>query len=304
MSKRRIPPPPPAASLASYSLGRDNHEAPTAATTPPFAFSSSQLSSSSTIFDPNLHGAHAHNYSSASPVNIPSNDLRMHNNRNRSYGSASDFQSSPRSILMEGSPQTGMPMLGRGSPLPFPSGTDRRATSSTENMNEVMVNRNIASIGPTALSSDYALGVVFAQFSHIADKKMELILHMGIDAEVDFRKLLAVGMDPTFDKLICSLSSLAICQQKQVIDAVMRWRRTTIEPLDPALLRRITESAPLSRARDVPSILKERQSLASVYILCRALIEIVKNFTPETLPEDLGENLEEIVFNQLKRADP
>lgn len=59
------------------------------------------------------------------------------------------------------------------------------------------------------------------------------------DAEVDFRKLLAVGADPAFDKLIRSLSSLAICQQKQVIDAVMRWRRAKIEPLDPALLRRV-----------------------------------------------------------------
>ena len=47
-----------------------------------------------------------------------------------------------------------------------------------------------------------------------------------------------------------------------------------------------------------------RMQLASVYILCRALIEIVKSFTFDTLPEDLGENLEEIVFNQLKKADP
>lgn len=51
------------------------------------------------------------------------------------------------------------------------------------------------------------------------------------------------------------------------------------------------------------SSLHKRQ-LASVYILCRALIEIVKSFTSKTLPDDLGENLEEIVFNQLKKADP
>jgi hypothetical protein len=67
-------------------------------------------------------------------------------------------------------------------------------------------------------------------------------------------------------------------------------------------------------------VLKERQSvsitnrtiigfltqiqLASVFILCRALIEIIKKLTPGSLPDDLGENLEEIVFNQLKKADP
>jgi hypothetical protein len=34
------------------------------------------------------------------------------------------------------------------------------------------------------------------------------------------------------------------------------------------------------------------------------LIEIIKRLTPGSLPDDLGENLEEIVFNQLKNADP
>ena len=56
---------------------------------------------------------------------------------------------------------------------------------------------------------------------------------------MDFRKILASGADQTFDKLIKSLSSLATSQQKQVIDAVMRWRRAKIEPLDPALVRRV-----------------------------------------------------------------
>ena len=56
---------------------------------------------------------------------------------------------------------------------------------------------------------------------------------------MDFRKILASGADQTFDKLIKSLSSFATSQQKQVIDAVMRWRRAKIEPLDPALVRRV-----------------------------------------------------------------
>jgi hypothetical protein len=34
------------------------------------------------------------------------------------------------------------------------------------------------------------------------------------------------------------------------------------------------------------------------------LIEIIKRLTPGLLPDDLGENLEEIVFNQLKKAEP
>ncbi|KAL0081852.1 cell morphogenesis N-terminal-domain-containing protein, partial [Phycomyces blakesleeanus] len=124
------------------------------------------------------------------------------------------------------------------------------------------------------------------------------------DAEVDLCKLLGKGADPSFDKLFISLASLASSQQKAVIDAVMRWRSEMVEPLDPALIKRISESAPLSRTREVESVLKERQSLSSVYILCRALIEIVRRFSADTCPESVGENLEEIVFIQLKKPDP
>ncbi|CAO3652266.1 unnamed protein product [Mucor fragilis] len=153
-------------------------------------------------------------------------------------------------------------------------------------------------------SSDYALKVIFSQFEHMADAKMSIILNMGVDADVDLKRILGHGSDPNFDKLIYSLSSLAATQQSGVIDAVMRWRKVKVEPLDPLLIKRVSDSAPLSRSREIQSVLKERQSLASVFILCRALIEIIKRLTPGSLPDDLGENLEEIVFNQLKKADP
>ncbi|KAL9557808.1 hypothetical protein MBANPS3_001199 [Mucor bainieri] len=153
-------------------------------------------------------------------------------------------------------------------------------------------------------SSDYALKVIFSQFEHMADAKMSIILNMGVDADVDLKRILGHGSDPNFDKLIYSLSSLAATQQSGVIDAVMRWRKFKVEPLDPLLIKRVSDSAPLSRSREIQSVLKERQSLASVFILCRALIEIIKRLTPGSLPDDLGENLEEIVFNQLKKADP
>lgn len=48
----------------------------------------------------------------------------------------------------------------------------------------------------------------------------------------------------------------------------------------------------------------ERKSLCSIYILCRVLIEVVKQATEASLEEDLGRKLEEIVYNQLKTTDP
>lgn len=269
MPNRRIPPPPPTAASSSnpFSDPPDITQLPPPQVASLVPFTSSQVSSSSTLVDNHSSSSHTRQHTPVSPVNIPtSNVTRFHSTRNRSTGSSTDFQASPRSFVLEGS----SPHHVERSNSPFGMTTSspskehfrhRRGKSSTDQTQDPAVSsRIVSSCGPTALSSDYALGVVFAQFENVADKKMELILNMGVvsarekgresawmmllikyekDAEVDFRKLLAVGADPAFDKLIRSLSSLAICQQKQVIDAVMRWRRAKIEPLDPALLRRV-----------------------------------------------------------------
>ncbi|KAK9465367.1 cell morphogenesis N-terminal-domain-containing protein [Lipomyces arxii] len=46
----------------------------------------------------------------------------------------------------------------------------------------------------------------------------------------------------------------------------------------------------------------DRKSLISIYILCRVLIEVVKQ--TEVLGDEMGDKLEEIVFKQIKTADP
>ena len=55
---------------------------------------------------------------------------------------------------------------------------------------------------------------------------------------------------------------------------------------------------------DAQAILKERKMLAANYILNRVLIHIVKKLKEDQLPKELGEKLEEMVFNQLKNVDP
>ena len=63
--------------------------------------------------------------------------------------------------------------------------------------------------------------------------------HIYKDTDVDLRKLLGHGSDEQLDKLIYSLSSLAATQQSAVIDAVMRWRKLKVEPLDPTIIKRV-----------------------------------------------------------------
>lgn len=59
----------------------------------------------------------------------------------------------------------------------------------------------------------------------------------------------------------------------------------------------------IAQARDT-TIQAERKSLASIYILCRVLIEVVKQTSFETMGDDLGGKLEEIVYTQMKTTDP
>lgn len=59
----------------------------------------------------------------------------------------------------------------------------------------------------------------------------------------------------------------------------------------------------ISKARET-AIQAERKSLASIYILCRVLIEVVKQISTQVMGLDLCNKLEEIVYNQLKTTDP
>jgi len=50
-------------------------------------------------------------------------------------------------------------------------------------------------------------------------------------------------------------------------------------------------------------ILRDRQQRCAIYILCRALIEVVKHTTADALTDDIASRIEDIVFRQLVRQD-
>lgn len=51
-------------------------------------------------------------------------------------------------------------------------------------------------------------------------------------------------------------------------------------------------------------MLADRRSTISIYILCRVLIEVIGQTTLACVTEDMAEKLEDIIFNQLRSADP
>ncbi|KAK3819569.1 MAG: cell morphogenesis N-terminal-domain-containing protein, partial [Benniella sp.] len=184
--------------------------------------------------------------------------------------------------------------------------------------------------------SEFALKMLFTQFVKTAEAKLNSMIHLPLqDSEPDILSPLKQGVDPKFDKLLESLGSVARHRPKPVIDCVMLWRKGKIESLDDPSAKPSSYVArsfvsrshrnnqdnayltfggrPLFRRgewsinfkfRDPKAVVKERKSIVSLFIMSRALIEIVRQVQKDSLPDELGSRLEETVFNQLESVDP
>lgn len=166
-----------------------------------------------------------------------------------------------------------------------------------------------------------------------AERKLTLCLGYSVDSEPRIHEILGEGNDPAFDKIIASLGYIARRKPKPVIDSVMFWRKSKSEAAAAAATQAngggsgSNSSSPAqSHSRggsrtDVSSatiidpksgqadareaaIMADRKSLVSIFILCRVLMEVVRQTPPDVLGNDLSEKLEEIVFKQLRSAEP
>jgi hypothetical protein len=118
-------------------------------------------------------------------------------------------------------------------------------------------------------------------------------------------------VDTTLDETLQSLGKIAQKHAKSVVDSIMRWRRSQYEPVSAEMLRAYTSSSPSHSYRrpavtvDIPALLNERKSLASIYIMCRALIAVLKSIegVKDALGEALGYSLEDTTFAQFRKPN-
>lgn len=83
----------------------------------------------------------------------------------------------------------------------------------------------------------------------------------------------------------------------------MRWRKDQSQAIDTS--RSLgSNTSEMSGYRHTAEILTERKYLSSIYVLCRVLTAVVESATRETLGDDVGSTLEDIIYNSLKNADP
>ncbi|CAG8582462.1 4463_t:CDS:10, partial [Ambispora leptoticha] len=159
--------------------------------------------------------------------------------------------------------------------------------------------------------ADYAMLILYRQFHKTADRKLNNIMSWNVDREPDFMKIVGPGADLSFDKLLNSMGYIVRHRPRSLIDTVMMWRKEKTEkssdaPDAPTHKRTSSnDGALVERVKDTQGILTERKAQVTMYILCRALLEITKQLQPDALGEDHGAELEKLIFDQLiKGSDP
>lgn len=107
------------------------------------------------------------------------------------------------------------------------------------------------------------------------------------------------GVDATLDEILHSFEKIAQKHAQQVIDSIRRWPK--------AQMRGFTSPrapfAKASRGFDSSVLLAERKTLASVYIMCRALIAATQSMSKDSLLDAVGNSLEEFAFEQFRKPD-
>ncbi|KAJ3788761.1 cell morphogenesis N-terminal-domain-containing protein [Lentinula aff. detonsa] len=156
--------------------------------------------------------------------------------------------------------------------------------------------------------ADYALHAVFIRFASSAESKIDTFLRQPLEQDPLLPEFMGPAVDTKLDETLLSLGQIAQKHTKAVIDSIMRWRRSQLENVGSEVIRYHMSHSPTGTARvirthDVPALLNERKNLAAIYIMCRALIAVVKTLSKDAIGENMGYTLEKLTFDQFKKPE-
>ncbi|KAG9006543.1 Cell morphogenesis protein PAG1 [Tulasnella sp. JGI-2019a] len=150
---------------------------------------------------------------------------------------------------------------------------------------------------------EYAIHVLFTKFVNCAEALVELYLNQSLHAEPLLTEILGSGRDTTadFDALLDSLAQLARKHARPVIDSIMRWKKAHAkQKLDSTLVEQhLSQSQGRYRGTmDVSRELVRRKELATIYLMCRALLAVMRSMGKDGLDERYGDQLESTFFDE------
>lgn len=175
---------------------------------------------------------------------------------------------------------------------------------------------------------EYALHHLFTSFIAEADERIERSMPRQGEYEPRIEDVCGPRADPAFDQLISSLGHINRHKPKSLIDSVIHWRKKKADAAnqlfnelqinkDAMTSRHYTNGSGMSASAAGGAIavlehnmaVSERRSLASVYILCRVLIEIIGQTTLKALNGsdtalNTADRLEDVIYGQLVNAEP
>eukprot|EP00842_Homolaphlyctis_polyrhiza_P005771 jgi/Hompol1/6195/HPOL_000607-RA len=176
------------------------------------------------------------------------------------------------------------------------------AAAAAQSTSSASIQPSLAAIKRDAIPT--ILQSVFLRFVQAAEAKVAGLLYLNLDRDEDLSMHFKAGADMAFDRLMSSVGSIAKHCPKLIIDSIMVWRKSKTDNTAAAISDHIRAQYPMLRPRDLDAIIKERLMLLSNFVLCRVLIAIISQLAKNTLPNDLGNKLEEMIFGQFKNADP
>ncbi|KAI0264751.1 cell morphogenesis N-terminal-domain-containing protein [Gloeopeniophorella convolvens] len=156
--------------------------------------------------------------------------------------------------------------------------------------------------------AEYALHAIFMRFATAAEHKVATFLKQPLDQEPPLPDFLGPGIDPKFDDILQTLGRIGQKNAKPVVDSIRRWRQSQnsssiLQDVSRFQLSQSPPSASRSRMYDASSVMSGRKSLASIYIMCRALIVVMQSLSKDALGDSIGFELEETTFEQFRRPD-
>ncbi|KAJ3554920.1 hypothetical protein NM688_g2858 [Phlebia brevispora] len=155
--------------------------------------------------------------------------------------------------------------------------------------------------------ADFALHAIFIRFAASAEALILDFVEQPDDREPQLLSYMGPGVDPTFDALLQSLGKIAQKHAKPVVESVMRWRKGQTEAgshdLHPLYSGSSKSRVLPSSSYDAEALLTERRSLASIYIMCRALAVITQSLSRDSLSDAAGNELEATIFERLRDPD-
>ncbi|KZT36733.1 hypothetical protein SISSUDRAFT_926525 [Sistotremastrum suecicum HHB10207 ss-3] len=183
-------------------------------------------------------------------------------------------------------------------PVPkVPTGIGRLRSSSQQTQDE-------KSVEPKT-PAEFALHAVFMRFVTAAELKIESFVKQSQDKEPYLPDFLGPGVDANFDELLDSFPRIAQNHSQALVTSIMRWPKTinttfTAEPLGEVTG---TPGRSLTRSQDTGTVLSERKSLAAIYIMCRALIVVLRSMPKDALGGMIGNHLEETIFEKFRKPN-